>query len=115
MSTSVGNVSPLDYQWTTKNPTETSQEDIGETAEQFESLLLGMLLRSMREAASDQGWLGCEGQSAVSSIAELAEQQVAQALSAGGGMGLARLIRQGLEKGKAARPAPQQARVNHGS
>lgn len=65
-----------------------------ESARQFEALLIGQIMRGMRESAG--GWLGSGEDQAGASIAEFAEQQMAQVLSAGGGFGLASLIAQGL-------------------
>ncbi len=72
-----------------------------ESARQFEALLIGQIMRSMRESAG--GWLGSGEDQAGSSMAEFAEQQMAQLLSASGGFGLASLIEQGLVRS----PQPQ--------
>lgn len=66
-------------------------------AEQFEALLIGQMLRAAREASGSGGWLGTGEDRSTESIAEFAEQQVAGLLSRGGGLGLARLIAQGLK------------------
>lgn len=72
-----------------------------ESARQFEALLIGQIMRSMRESAG--GWLGTDADQAGSSMAEFAEQQMAQLLSNNGGFGLASLIEQGLARS----PQPQ--------
>jgi flagellar protein FlgJ len=64
-------------------------------AGEFESLLLTELLKSMREASSE-GWLGGGEDQAGSTMVEMAEQQLAQALAASGGLGLSNLVVQGL-------------------
>lgn len=67
-----------------------SPQRIREAAEQFEALLIGQLLRSLRESST--GWLGTGEDAAGEQALGLAEQQFAQALTAQGGLGLARLI-----------------------
>jgi len=67
-----------------------------ESARQFEALLIGQLMRGMRESAG--GWLGSGEDQAGASMAEFAEQQMAQLLSANGGFGLASMIQKGLSK-----------------
>ena len=58
-------------------------------ASEFESLLITQLLQSMR---TESGWLGTGEDSSSSSLIELAEQQLASAMSAQGGLGLAKLV-----------------------
>lgn len=78
---------------------------VRDAAQQFEALLLGQLLRSVRE--SGKGWLGSGGDAASDCATELAEQQFARLLALQGGLGLASLIEKGLEKpGPAETPAP---------
>lgn len=71
-------------------------QKVRNAAQDFESLLLTQMLKTMREASGNQGWLGTGDDQSSSSIMELAEQQVAQALAASGGLGLARLAADGL-------------------
>ena len=73
-----------------------SPEKIEQAAKQFESLLIAQLMKSMHEAGS-KGWLGEEDESSDCAM-EMAEEQFAQALANGGGLGLSRLIIQGLNK-----------------
>ena len=68
---------------------------IRDAAQQFEALLLGQILRSVRESSG--GWLGSAGSSS-DCATEFAEQHVAAMLSQQGGLGLATLITQGLER-----------------
>ncbi len=70
---------------------------VRDAARQFESLLIGQLLKSMRESST--GWLsdGDEDQ-AGSTATDMAEEQFAKALAAQGGLGLARMVVSGLEK-----------------
>lgn len=76
-----------------------------EAAVQFEALLIGQLLQSVREASSGDPSLG--GDQAGGSLLDLGQQEFAQMLAAKGGLGLAKLIEQGLttKVGSAALPA----------
>ena len=100
MTTTPSAITPFD--WTNANPSTSkdSPEELRETAQQFESILLGMMLKSMREASGGAGWMGAGEDQSLSTISELAEQQVAQALSSSGGLGLSRLIADGLGKAR---------------
>ena len=79
-------------------PDTSSPEKIKETAGQFEALLIGQMLKSMRESSSSGGWLGSGEDSAGSSMMELAEQQLSRMLASQGGLGLAKLVQQGLSR-----------------
>jgi Rod binding domain-containing protein len=69
---------------------------IANAAKQFESLLIAQILKSMHEDGS-AGWMGeGEDDQSADSAMELAEEQFAQALATRGGLGLSRLIVQGL-------------------
>jgi peptidoglycan hydrolase FlgJ len=78
---------------------------IQDAARQFEALLIEQMLRSAR--ASGEGWLG-GGEDGPGGIATgFAEQQLAIAMSSQGGLGLASLIVQGLERGSARSSEPE--------
>ena len=64
-------------------------------AKDFEALLVSQMLRSVREEGS--GWLGTGDDQASEAAFGLGEEQFARALSARGGLGLARVIEAGLE------------------
>ena len=81
-------------------------ERIADAAHQFEALLIGQLLHSMR---GEGGWLGTGDDATADCAADFAEQQFAAALSAGGGLGLASLIASGLDA------APAGGRADEGS
>ena len=68
---------------------------VREAAQQFEALLMQQMLRTVRESG---GWLGSGDDATGECATDFAEQQFAAAMSAGGGLGLARLIAQGLTK-----------------
>lgn len=74
---------------------------IKDAATQFESLLIGQLLKSVRDSG---GWLGsAEDDAPGATMLEVAEQHLAQVLAAQGGLGLASMVIEGLE---AQNPAP---------
>jgi|GEM_PF-2656303 len=105
-------ISSFDWQHIDAAKRADTPERIRETARQFESVLLGIMLKSTREASGSPGWLGAGEDQSLSNIAELAEQQVAQALSASGGLGLAGLVEAGLNQARAeagARPTLEPA------
>jgi Rod binding domain-containing protein len=70
---------------------------IAKAASEFEALLMGEIMKSAREA-DGSGWLGTDDDEAGSTMSELSEQQLSQALAAGGGLGLAKMIAAGLTK-----------------
>jgi flagellar protein FlgJ len=63
-------------------------------ARQFEALLLGQMMKSMRD--SEGGWLDTDQDDASSSAMEYAQDMFAQSLAARGGLGLANLVVAGL-------------------
>jgi Rod binding domain-containing protein len=73
---------------------------IADAAGQFEALLIGQMLKSMREEGS--GWLGTGEDKSADAVMGFAEEQFAAALSAGGGLGLAKMVGAGLEAGSKA-------------
>ncbi len=75
-----------------------SPEALREVAKEFEGLLIGQLLESIRTASG--GWLGEEDSAAGGLMADMGRQQLARALAAGGGLGLADLIVAGLSRGR---------------
>ena len=70
---------------------------VRDAAQQFEALLIGQILRSVRESGS--GWLGSGSDSSTDCATEYAEQHLATTLAQHGGLGLSDLIAQGLERG----------------
>jgi peptidoglycan hydrolase FlgJ len=58
-------------------------------ASQFEAMLIGQMLKSVREAGAG---LGGDSEESMTTYSEIAEQQFAQALSAGGGLGIAKMV-----------------------
>ena len=71
-------------------------DKVHKAAQQFEALLITQILKSAHD--DSEGWLGTGDDKAGSSAMSIAEEQFAQALSNRGGLGLARLIENGLTK-----------------
>jgi Rod binding domain-containing protein len=94
-STSLGST-PLAFSGSQLAGKKDSPEQIHHAAQQFESLLMTQLLRTAH--SDDEGWLGTGDDQTASSAMGLAEEQLAQALSVRGGLGLSDLIEQGLTK-----------------
>jgi peptidoglycan hydrolase FlgJ len=86
----VGGVGALGTGETGRDPSK-----IRDAAREFEAVLIEQMLRGARAAGSGE-WMG-EDQTG-SALSEMAEQQFARALSAGGGLGLAKLVVAGLER-----------------
>jgi flagellar protein FlgJ len=70
---------------------------VHDAAQQFEALLMGQILRSVRQSGA--GWLGSGEDSSAECATDFAEQQFAAVLSQQGGLGLATLISSGLTAG----------------
>ena len=66
-----------------------------DAARQFEALLIGQMLKSMRD--TEGGWLGTGDDESAASAMEYAQEIFAQSLSANGGLGMAKLVMRGLE------------------
>lgn len=80
-----------------EKPSQAESLKIKEAATQFESLLIGQMLRIMHEA-SQGGGLSPESDQAGQSMSEFAEQRLSDVLASQGGLGLASLIEQGLQR-----------------
>jgi Rod binding domain-containing protein len=65
-------------------------------AEQFEALLVGQILKASHE--EEGGWLGTGEDKTSDPAMQMADEYFARAISAHGGLGLARMITQGLDK-----------------
>jgi Rod binding domain-containing protein len=72
-------------------------------AQQFEALVIGEMMRSQREAGSE-GWMGSGGGTGDDSAMDMAEAQFSNALAAGGGLGLAKMIEKTMGHADTARP-----------
>jgi Rod binding domain-containing protein len=83
-----------------------SPEKIASVAKQFEALMIGQILKSAREA-SGGGWLTDEDDqddTSGSLVMEMAEESFSQALAARGGLGIAKMVTENLERGEAKTP-----------
>lgn len=69
---------------------------VQDAAKQFEALLIGQMMKSMREA--EGGWLGTGGDESGSSAMEYAQETFAQSLASKGGLGLASMVVKGLQE-----------------
>jgi len=71
---------------------------IHSTAQQFEALLIGELLKTSREAGSS-GWLGTgDDDEAGQTGVEMGEQEFARMLAVSGGLGMSKLIEAGMRR-----------------
>lgn len=76
-------------------PGRDTPEKIHSAATQFESLLLGQVLKSMHEDG-EEGWLGSGEDQTAASAMSLADEYLAQAITTSGGLGLAQMIERQL-------------------
>jgi len=81
------------------NTKDAKHSKIANAAGQFEALLIGEMLKSVREA-SDEGWLGGGSDSSAESAFGIAESQLAQTIAQKGGFGLAKTIQRSIEPQK---------------
>ena len=65
-------------------------DKVHDAARQFEALLMGQILRCVRQSGA--GWLGSGEDSSAECATDFAEQQFAAVLAQQGGLGLATLI-----------------------
>src|ERR1700676_4036354 len=87
------NISPI--QTSIANPEAARNLKTASAAGEFESLLIAQLLKSVREEGS--GWLGTGGDKTADAAIGFGEEQLAAALSAAGGLGLAKIVQDGLK------------------
>src|SRR3984885_9296682 len=71
-------------------------EKIRKAAVDFEALLIAQMLKSARESGGGMTGDEDEQDETNSTMLELGEQQMAQALSSGGGLGIAKMVIAGL-------------------
>jgi flagellar protein FlgJ len=69
---------------------------IKDAAKQFEALLIGQMMKSMKDA--EGGWLGTGDDESASSAMEYGQEVFAQAMANNGGFGLAAMVAKGLQK-----------------
>ena len=71
-------------------------EKIGKAAKDFEALLIAQMLKSARESGGGITGDADEQDETNSTLMELGEQQLAQAMSNSGGLGIAKMVVAGL-------------------
>ena len=71
-------------------------EKVLNAAKQFESLLVAQMMKSMQDA--EGGWLGTGDDQSSSAAMEYGQEAFAQAMSASGGLGLAKMVADGLHR-----------------
>jgi len=83
----------------TTNQDRNNTKKIADSAKQFEALMIGQLLKN---AHGSQSWLGEDSDDGAASTAiEMAEEYLGQAIAKGGGLGIAKLVMQGLNRATA--------------
>jgi Rod binding domain-containing protein len=70
---------------------------VKEAAGQFEALLITQMLKWARESSAS-GWTGDSQDGSTASVMEMSEQHLAQVLASQGGLGLAKIIVEGLNR-----------------
>ena len=72
-----------------------SPDKIMNAAKQFESLLVAQMMKSMQD--SEGGWMGTGDDQSGSAAMEYGVEAFAQAISLNGGLGLAKMVAEGIE------------------
>ena len=108
MSNGLAGIGPLDWK---PVPADKGPQDarVAGAAVEFESLLIGEMLKLAKSADGGNGWLGTGDDQAGASMGEFAEQALAQLLSQQGGFGLKPLIEKGLQAQREKTEAPSEA------
>ena len=79
-----------------------SPASIQDAAGKFEALLIGQLLKTARQSASE----GSEQDHSAASLLDMADEHFAELIAARGGLGLARMVTDRLSPTSAAAPRP---------
>ena len=87
--------SPADVTSLAAQPKDTP-EKILNAAKQFEALLVAQLMKTMQD--NEGGWLGTGDDQSSSAAIEYGQEAFAQAMSANGGLGLAKMVADGLQR-----------------
>ncbi len=67
-------------------------------AQQFEAMMIGEMMKTVREGGDEGGWLGSGDETGDDTAISMAESQFSQAMAANGGLGLAHMIEQSIGK-----------------
>lgn len=70
---------------------------VHKAAQQFEALLIGEMMKTVREGGSG-GWLGSGDETGDDTAIGMAESQFSQAMASQGGLGLARVIEHNVSR-----------------
>ncbi|HZQ54369.1 MAG TPA: hypothetical protein VFB14_19360 [Bryobacteraceae bacterium] len=82
----------------TSDPTSMKKASkLHEAAQQFEALMLGEVLKTVRSGGG-QGWLGSGDGTGDDSAMDMAQNELASVLASSGGFGLAHMIEQKMPK-----------------
>jgi flagellar protein FlgJ len=95
-------ISSLSASSTMTSPAAGKPKDAADAAKQFEAMLIAQMLHSAREEAGDDALSG--GDSAGSTMLDMADQQFSKLLADRGGLGLASVIAKSLKAGPAVAP-----------
>ena len=76
--------------------TDQPPSNVNQAAAQFEALLVSQILKAARPAGGES-WLGAGSDASAAPAIEFAEEQLAAALCARGGLGLAAMIAQAMQ------------------
>jgi Rod binding domain-containing protein len=72
---------------------------LADSARQFEALMIGQILKAAHGSES-AGWLGAgDGDDSSSTAIQMAEEYLGQAIANGGGLGIAKMVIKGVDKG----------------
>ena len=71
---------------------------VHKAAQQFEALMIGEMMKTVREGGEEGGWLGSGDETGDDTAISMAENQFSQAMAAHGGLGLARMIEKDVSK-----------------
>lgn len=69
---------------------------IHKAAQQFEAMMIGEMMKTVREGGEDGGWLGSGDETGDDTAISMAESQFSQAMAANGGLGLAHMIEKNI-------------------
>ena len=82
-----------------------SPEKIKDAASQFEALLMGQIMKAAHEEKGD-GWGGDDTDNASATAMDFANDYFARALASTGGLGLSKMIVEGLSRQNARHSSP---------
>ena len=78
-------------------PGNPKESRVHKAAQQFEALLIGEMMKTVREGG-EEGWLGSGAGTGDDTAIGMAESQFSQAMASNGGLGLSRTIEQAVSR-----------------